>query len=61
MKTWDKSYVSGPDMVFKYDMHIKQDYEISNMILYMIIRQTYRYYSQTMLDNFMYVSERYRK
>ena len=27
-------------MVFKYDMHIKQDYEISNMILRMIIRQT---------------------
>ena len=40
MKTWDKTYISGPDMVFKYDMHIKQDYEISNMILRMIIRQT---------------------
>ena len=40
MKTWDKSYISGPDMFFKYDMHIKQDYEISNMILRMIIRQT---------------------
>ena len=46
-------------MVFKYDMHIKQDYEISNMILYMIIR--YRNIFKTLLNNLMYVPKRCRK
>ena len=63
-------------MVFKYDMHIKQDYEISNMILYMSIRQTnyfiydsfvfdlinqYRNIFKTLLNNLMYVPKRCRK